>query len=365
MKNKKKYLLILPLPPPFGGGEIRAQIIKENFKDNENYFLHSIERKRTSKKTQGKFLFINFYYAIILIMKVYYEIIKYRPEKLFTGLPKEFPAFLRTSFIILFARLFRIKVYGELAGTSFPFIEKKLYFINKYSCFIFKNVYSARFLAENIKNNYSHLQCEQKVVFDNGIILPVNYSVNRKIIFDTPLKMIYVGSLEYYKGIITIINALKLCEENEINFEFNFLGEWANEKEKNQIEDLIKENNLSGRIHFHGLKTNNDKWNIFTDNALLIHPTYWDGQPITILEAMGLGLGIISTKVGAIPETVIDGINGIILEENTPYNLFFAIQKFYNDRNYLEQISENNKKTFLEKFTIEKFLKNYRNWIEN
>lgn len=365
MKNTKKYLLILPLPPPFGGGEIRAQIIKNYFENNNDYLLHCIERKRTSKKTQGRFLLINLFYAFILMIKVYYEILKFFPEKLFTGLPKEFPSFFRTSLIIIFAKFFKIKVYGELAGTSFPFIEKKYYLINRFSNFIFKNIFSVRYLANSIERNYSYLKCKQKIVFDNGIHLPLQYSVSEKTLNENPLKMIYVGSLEYYKGIITIINALKICEINNINFEFNFLGEWASEKEKEQIEKLIQQYKLSKYIHFHGLKKDEEKWNIFSSNAILIHPTYWDGQPITILEAMGLGLAIISTKVGAIPETVKNGFNGIILEENTPYNLFYAVKKFNNNRAYLKQISENNKNTFQERFTAEKFIQNFQNWIEN
>jgi glycosyltransferase involved in cell wall biosynthesis len=307
---------------------------------------------------------VNFYYAFILLSKVYYEILKYNPVKLFTGLPKEFPSFFRTSMIIIFARLFKTKVYGELAGTSFPFIENKSFLLNRFSLYIFKNIYSIRFLANNIKNNYSYLKCSEKIVFDNGIYLPADYSVSDETIFSEKIKMVYVGSLEYHKGILTIINSLRLCRDNDIKFEFNFLGEWTNEKDKMQIENLINDYGLSKNIRFFGLKTGREKWEVFSSNAVLVHPTYWDGQPITILEAMGLGLAVISTRIGAIPETVKNEFNGLILDENTPYNLFYAIKRFYFDRDFVRQISENNKNTFKDRFTVEKYLNNFQDWIE-
>ena len=160
------------------------------------------------------------------------------------------------------------------------------------------------------------------------------------------------------------MNSLILCKKNNLNFECNFMGEWIKDEEKNYYFDLIKQNELKDNIHFYGLITDEKKWTIYMNNAVLIHPTFWDGQPLSILEAMGIGMTIISTKVGAIPETVINGHNGIILDENKPELLYKAIEKFYFDRKYLEIISRNNIDIYCKRFTNKIFLNNLKNWLE-
>jgi glycosyltransferase involved in cell wall biosynthesis len=365
MKSKQKYFLILHLPPPYGGGEIRAKYLLDNFKDNPEYYVYPIHRRNRSKKMQGRFHLTNILFGISLVLKVCYRIIRVKPAKLFTGIPKDFPSFIRTSWIVSFAKLFGIKIFGELAGMSFPFLKKSNYFVRKFTERILLKVDSFRFLSRSIMKTFDYLIIKNKVYFDNGIKLPFENDSNLVPLTQKKLKLLYVGSLEKSKGIYKLVNALKICVNNSVDLELNIIGEWVNEKQKEEILNFIKLNHLPDYIQFHGLKTGIEKWNIFKSCAVLVHPTYWDGQPISILEAMGLGLGVISTNVGAIPETVINGINGIIIDENTPENLFKAIELLYNDRELLLRISKNNIKTFKKRFTLEHYLSNFKNWIES
>ena len=135
--------------------------------------------------------------------------------------------------------------------------------------------------------------------------------------------------------------------------------------QKGEILNYLRVNNLNNVITFHGLVTTNKKWEIYKKCSILVHPTYWDGQPLVILEAMGCGLAVISTKVGAIPDTMINDYNGIILPENNPEELSKAIKTFNNDRQRIMEISKNNIKTYNEKFTIDSYILRMINWLEN
>ena len=87
---------------------------------------------------------------------------------------------------------------------------------------------------------------------------------------------------------------------------------------KNSAQHFIEENNLKKLFTFHGIKTGQDKWDILSKCAILVHPTYWDGVPLTILEALGIGMPVISTSVGGIPDTITNDIKWMIISGKHP-----------------------------------------------
>lgn len=361
--KRNNIILVLHLPPPYGGGEIQGEIIYDYFKNKKDYKFIVIQKSKGNKKKQGKLTFTNCVLSIPVVFQIFFFTLIYRPKKIFLSIPKDYISFIRTSFIIITMKLLRVKVYGELPGTSFMFMDKVNKFKNTTGRYIFKKIDSMRLLGNSIVDYGISMGFKNINVFDNGLDVPGEYRISDEIIFNEKLNMIYVGSLEEFKGLFNIIEALNLCKLNGMNFRFHFLGEWVKSEEKLKAENLANKYNLNSEIKFHGLQINHNKWEIYSECALLVHPTNWDGQPISIIEAMGLGLGVISTNVGAIPDTVNDGYNGIILKENNPQCLYEAIEKLYYDRGYLKMISQNNIETYNKRFRGDIFLQNFKKWI--
>ena len=97
MNKSGKILLILNLPPPFGGGEILSKYLYDNLKGNKKYIIISDSRKKTNKSTQGKFTFYNAFFGIKILIKIVYYIIFFKPRKLYLSIPKQFNPFLKTA----------------------------------------------------------------------------------------------------------------------------------------------------------------------------------------------------------------------------------------------------------------------------
>ena len=127
--------------------------------------------------------------------------------------------------------------------------------------------------------------------------------------------------------------------------------------------NFISKNSLNEYITFFGVRTGEEKWKIISENTVLLHPTYWDGVPLSILEALAMGLTVISTPVGGIPDTIKNEINGLILQENTPEKIADALSLYANNRLLLEEISSRNKKLFKEKYELNIFLEKMDNWL--
>ncbi len=358
----RKILLVIHTPPPYGGGEIQALNLKNHYKSNSQFIIYDYSRKSHSRSDWEGVQLKTLLFGVLWIFRVCCLIIFHRPAKLFFTLPKGYFAFMRNAFVIPIARLFGVTILGELPGTSFPFLESKKSFKYKTGLFFLRKIDEIRFLSESILYQHYNLGLKKTLVIENGIELPVKYTVNPETFGQSPLNLIYIGALESSKGIFNLLSAVKLCVKAGIVIQLNLLGYWVVEKDKTIAEELIISENIQDYVVFHGIKTHDEKWEIFSNSAILVHPTFWDGVPLTILEAMGLGLVVISTRVGGIPDTIVNKRNGFLLDENSPEKLYESLVYCYSNRDVLKEISERNKKVFAEKYNLPIFLRNMDNW---
>lgn len=366
MNKKKPILLVIHTPPPYGGGEVQALNLKDYFSKKDNYVIYDYSYKSKKRSDWNNIKWKVVLNGLLWIIKVHVLILRKRPKKIYFTLPKSFGAFLRNASIIPFAKLNRVQILGELPGTSFLFLENKNTIKYKIGLFFLRRIDQIRFLSPTIqKFHEKEYGIKNSLVICNGIESPT-LVVNKNEVFNKPtLQLIYVGSLEFSKGIMNTIKAINICINNNIDVHLNLVGQWCYQNEKSQVLKFINENKLDSYITFHGTLINNAKWNIFKSSAILVHPTFWDGVPLTILEALAIGLTIISTEIGGIPDTIKNQENGIILENNTPKNIYEAIKLYYYNRELLKKTSDKNMNLFKDKYNLSLFLKKMENWFEN
>lgn len=132
------------------------------------------------------------------------------------------------------------------------------------------------------------------------------------------LKFVFIGRYERRKGVEELTEVLK-----ELiliyDFEFHFIG---------PIPDLNKINNK--KIIYHGMVKNQNKIkSILVSSDALVCPSYSEGMPTVILEAMACGNAIIATNVGA-TSMLVDETNGFLISKNNAEELKKALIKFFN-----------------------------------
>ena len=143
-----KVLFVLRIPPPYGGGEIVSQELFDKLKERYNFLL--IRQSGLSKAKQANPNLYSVFRGIEFIIKAMVRIVSTQPTILFIGLSKGTGSFLRNSIVILFARLVGVKVYGELHGMNFPFLQMK--YFRLYFRFVIKHIEKIRVLGESIKH---------------------------------------------------------------------------------------------------------------------------------------------------------------------------------------------------------------------
>lgn len=161
-----------------------------------------------------------------------------------------------------------------------------------------------------------------------------------------------IGTVNERKGQKHLVEALNCLSDVEKNLiRINIVG---NGEIKDELESYCKKNDLTRYITFLGNR--NDIENILSQNDIFILPSHNEGLPIAILEAMRQGLPIVASNVGGIPETVIDGKTGLLIEPSTEG----VLKVFKNISQYdWQTMGQESKKLFVSKFSLNKMVDKY------
>ena len=121
------------------------------------------------------------------------------------------------------------------------------------------------------------------------------------------IKILHIGRFEAQKNHIGLLEAFQLFQKKYPNSLLRLIGEGDL---RDEIERYVKENGLSEKVCLLGKQANVHPY--LTDADMFILPSYYEGVPMTIIEAMGTGLPIVATNVGGIPDLLSDGKTAIL-----------------------------------------------------
>ena len=142
------------------------------------------------------------------------------------------------------------------------------------------------------------------------------------------IKFLFLGKIGDKKGVYDLLEVLRDYRDE---LEGKYLLELGGNGETEKLQALISEYQLEDSVKFLGFITGTEKEKLLRTADVNILPSYHEGLPITILEAMSYGLPIISTKVGGIPEIVLPHKNGLLIEAGDQKAIYEAI-KFFTDQ---------------------------------
>ncbi len=156
-----------------------------------------------------------------------------------------------------------------------------------------------------------------------------------------------LGRLGTRKGVYDLIEAMELALRENPEMRLYLAGDGEVEK----VRTLVKRRGLERAIFVSGWAGREKKMELLKEVGTVVLPSYYEGLPIAILEAMAAGKAIISTTVGAIPEAVGEE-NGILISPGDVQALAGALLRCGSDREMLIRMSQKNKKRAEQIFNI-------------
>ena len=156
------------------------------------------------------------------------------------------------------------------------------------------------------------------------------------------VNVLCVGYCAKIKGIYYLVEAMGLLKsQGQSDYFLYFVGDTQKDPEYfKKIERYIYTNSLDDRIRFYGEMYNRSLECFWEKADMFVLPSLWESYCLVIVEAMGRGIPVISTKVGAIPELVTDGVTGLLVPPKDSRALAETIQRLSKDSSLRKKVIE-------------------------
>lgn len=232
------------------------------------------------------------------------------------------------------ARLFKKKVLIHIHGGGFKeYYAKHKTFVRKE----LNNMDGVIVLSETWKHFFSDSIGLNNVHVINNVI-PIPSISNNYIKEKQKVNLLFLGFIYKEKGIFDLIDVIK---SNHDYFKDRLILHIGGiELKGNQLETIITTNKLNDTITLHGWVNEKEKNNLFNISDIYILPSYKEGLPMSIIEAMSYGLPIISTKVGGIPDLIADKKNGYLFTPGDKKEMFKHIKSLIENEQLRKSMGE-------------------------
>lgn len=124
-----------------------------------------------------------------------------------------------------------------------------------------------------------------------------------------PCRLVFMGRLAPSKGVADLLHAMLIARNTGEDIVLAICGEGS---EHASLQHLTNDLGLSKSVTFYGWVSGEEKAHILGHADALVLPSYNEALPMTILEAMAVGLPVVASTVGTIPEIVDDGVTGLL-----------------------------------------------------
>jgi len=162
-------------------------------------------------------------------------------------------------------------------------------------------------------------------------------------------RILYLGWYNRAKGVYDLVDAIDLLLSQGISISTDFYGT----KEIEQLCRYVKDKGLDGCIHVHDWANNEKKIKALKQATMLVLPSYSEGIPNVILEAMASKVPIISTLVGGLTDVLRDGDNALIIKPGNIHDIAAKIKLALDNPKLRDRIAENAYKDAKKYFKLE------------
>ncbi|MGA2604906.1 MAG: glycosyltransferase family 4 protein [Verrucomicrobiia bacterium] len=354
METRKLRLVVVGhLPPPYFGPSVTYQAL-----------MHSAFPRRfdvafinqTVIKKVGDLERVQLRKLVLLgrmVAQLIGHLTRRRFDYLFLFISCNRNAFLKEWLLIRIAGLFGVPpvLYAHANG-FLDFYKKSTPRMQRLIAKTVSGAAGAVVMGESQRFNFDRwLPAERIFVVASGIEAPA--LPKRSATAGDPFTALFLGNLIREKGVFVLLEAAVKVVAAHPSARFVFAGDWPLESDHVEAERAIRESGIQQHVSFAGVVWGERKWQLLVDADTLVFPTYYymESHPLVVVEALGAGLPVISTRWAAIPEMIEDGVNGLLAKPRDADDLADKTLRVIRDPSLREKMSRANRQRFEEFFT--------------
>lgn len=170
------------------------------------------------------------------------------------------------------------------------------------------------------------------------------------------LRVVYVGRLARGKGLDELLEGLRLAREQGVAARLVLAGTGPEEP---RLRRRVREAGLADDVSFAGAAFGEHKARLLSVSDVLALPSYSEGLPYALLEAMAAGVVPLVTPVGAVPDVVEDGVHGALVAPRDAPALARALRRLAADRAALARMSAACRQRVAAEYSLERMAEDF------
>lgn len=268
-------------------------------------------------------------------------------------------SFYRKAFIVGFCRQLKIKTILHHHGAEFMEFynsssQKKKIYIERVLTAVDVNIILSEYQKREMKKKFSNARF---TVLYNTVAGDVENSYNIKAV-----NILFVGRLGKRKGVFDL---LKVVEEADDMLDRKIVLDICGDGEVEKVRKKIEEKRLGHRVVHLGWCSRKELEEHYSNAMLCILPSYHEGLPMSVLEAMSHGIPCIASKVAAIPEVIQEGYNGFLIEPGNIEEIRKAIEQLVDSPKLRMELGEKGYDTIQKRFLLTNGMNSLKNIYYN
>lgn len=334
MERKPRILFVMHMPPPVHGAAMMGAMlhdcmVKQDWLDARFINLSaSASVDEIGRRSWKKVLFI-----FRLLREVRHTLGAWKPDLVYVTPTSCLPALLKDALVVRAAKRSGCRILLHfhnkgVASRSGHWLDDRVY--RRFFAGTKVILLSERLTPDVEK----YVKREDILYCPNGLELP---AVRRSVSHAVP-RLLFLSNLLPGKGVVDLLDACRLLKRRNTSFLCRFVGAPSGSISAETFRKMVEERGLEGIVLYEGPLYGNAKLEALGEADMLVHPTREDCFPLVILEAMAAGLPVVSTREGAIPDEVEDGITGILCDKGNPEALADAIETLLQDNTVRERM---------------------------
>ncbi len=265
-------------------------------------------------------------------------------------------AFWRDSMYLLMSKIFLKKVFFQIHGGKLNEFWSHSFYLTKILIkLIFKMPELIAVLSSVQRKPFTEIGFKEKVkVVPNTVDLSRYQNKNNNkakfgVSEDCVVVLFIASHFDREKGIMELLKAIPLVNKEYEKVLFIFVG---GGKEEHSMLEFCREEKLEKYVRFTGYLHSDTIIRLLHASDIFVLPSYSEGFPLVILEAMAAGLPIVSTPVGVISEIVKSGENGFLVKPKDHIALAEKISLLVQKGELRKKIGDNNIKKIDNRYDI-------------
>ena len=349
--DRKRILFILHLPPPVHGASMVGAKIRDSRLVAETFDSRFINLSASRQLGEiERFSFRKVTFLFHLLREVRKTVREWKPDLVYVTPTSKRPGFLKDYVLVRMLKRQGCRIIAHLHNTGVSecqdnWIDNRLY--SKFFSGLQVILLSERLYPDIQK----YVPADRVSVCPNGVAEMPLSAVPESLV----PTLLFFSHLLRSKGIFDFVDTCRILKEKGTPFRADIAGGETADLNKECLETLLKASGLEGIVSYHGAAYGVDKATLFSRADVFVFPSYQEAFGLVVAEAMSARLPVVATKVGSVPDMVVEGENGFLVYPGDVPALSERVERLLLDSKLRHSMSQVGYYRYREKYSLEQF----------